>query len=97
MCWGLLKPVNAALNCNEPFVLTSGQDENVGKLLQSQLNLRDALIHAAKFGSDAVVGASTRDDEAQRREHVTVVYRWIEQGLALLAAVVAHLVRPVLN
>ena len=78
MCRSLFKPVNAALNCNEPFVLTSCQDKNVGELLQSQFNLCNSQIHAAKLRSNAVVGTRSCDYEAKRREHVTVVDRRIE-------------------
>ena len=53
--------IHPALACDEPLVLPCGQHDAVGKLLQGNLDLRNALIDASQLCRHSTVGISTTD------------------------------------
>src|SRR5581483_9806976 len=93
----LFQAVDPTLDRNEPFVLTGGEHEDVGQLLQRVLDLGDPLINALQFGPHAVVGAGSGQHETHDRQDMTVIDRRVEFGFRFLnlAAVDAHGTTPI--
>ena len=56
------------------------------------LDLRHTLINIVQLNAHSVIGASSCDDDTERRQNVAIVYRGIEQrlGLLMLVRVITH-------
>ena len=77
MCWsglpsgeGLFEAIDASLDRDEPFVLSSRHYHYVRELLESGLDLCHTLINIVQLNAHAVVGTRPCDDDTERRQNV---------------------------
>jgi hypothetical protein len=64
MCWGVLQPIQAALDRNHLLVLSCRLDEHVRELLQSALDLCHTKVHVLQFGAHSIVSTRCRYEVA---------------------------------